>query len=182
MFTHLIGLKNTSKLLKCPSAVNCRILLEVVAVNYQCVSATNLAEALSSIITLILPKKFQISLKTQPNPTKSLLYTIALFFFKSTRGNLLDVISRLLVQDILSVNSPYARIRLRGSLVIAFRGFIRGVWTQSNSFCLLFLSLSARTDSILPLPHLSSAYSPSPTSHSFQPFVGAIMLHVWGLG
>jgi len=35
MFTHLIGLKNTSKLLKCPPAVNCRILLEPAAVNYR---------------------------------------------------------------------------------------------------------------------------------------------------
>jgi len=35
LLTHLIGLKNTSKLLKCPSVVNCRIGLKPVAVNYR---------------------------------------------------------------------------------------------------------------------------------------------------
>jgi len=80
--THLRRLKNTCKRLKCPSAVNCRgtqnrlqLTVELSsAVNYRCDPATNLEEALSSIITLILPKEFQISqkslLKTQPNPTK----------------------------------------------------------------------------------------------------------------
>jgi len=34
LFTHLRRLKNTSKLFKYPSAVNCRILLEPAAVNY----------------------------------------------------------------------------------------------------------------------------------------------------
>jgi len=77
LYTHIGWLKHTSKLLKCPLAVNCRSLLEPAAVNfssavnYRRVSATNLAEALLTIITLILPKKFQISLKISPkNPTK----------------------------------------------------------------------------------------------------------------
>ena len=72
--THLRRLKNTCKRLKCPSAVNCRgiqnrlqLIVELSsAVNYRCDPDTNLAEALSSIITLILPKKIQISLK-KPN-------------------------------------------------------------------------------------------------------------------
>jgi len=35
LFTYLTMLKNTSKLFKCPSAVNCRILLEPAAINYR---------------------------------------------------------------------------------------------------------------------------------------------------
>ena len=52
------------------------------------------------------------------------------------------VISRLLVQDILPVNSPYARIRLRDSLVIACRGFIRDFKPKPTHFVGCSLSLS----------------------------------------
>jgi len=59
------------------------------------------------------------------------------------------VISRLLVQDILSVNSPYARIRLKGMFVIALRGYLREFGPKTIHFWLLFLSLNTRTDSVL---------------------------------
>jgi len=63
LLTNLRRLKNTSKRRKAPTAVNYRIIKEPAAVNYRCDPTTNLAEALSSIIILILPKKIQISLK-----------------------------------------------------------------------------------------------------------------------
>jgi len=60
-----------------------------------------------------------------------------------------SVISRLLVQDILPVNSPYARIRLRDSLVIACRGFIRGFKPKPTHLLVALSLLVARTESVL---------------------------------
>ena len=78
LLTCLIRLKNTCKRRKVPSKVNCRGMKKPAAVNCRgklssavncrCVSATNLAEAPSSIITLILSKFSKLSLK---NSTKS---------------------------------------------------------------------------------------------------------------
>ena len=50
------------------------------------------------------------------------------------------VISRLLVQGVLSVNSPYARIRLKGILVIALRGSISDL--DPKQLIILALSLT----------------------------------------
>ena len=47
------------------------------------------------------------------------------------------VISRLLVQDILVVNSPYTRIRSRGMFVIALRGYLREFGPKTIHFWLL---------------------------------------------
>jgi hypothetical protein len=35
LFTHVIGLKNTSKIPKCPSVINCREKIKLAAVNYR---------------------------------------------------------------------------------------------------------------------------------------------------
>jgi len=77
LMTHLRRLKNTCIRLKCPSAVNCRTIqnrLQLTielssAVNYRCDPATNLEEALSSIITLFYQKKFKSlkNLSKKPN-------------------------------------------------------------------------------------------------------------------
>ena len=73
------------------------------------------------------------------------------------------VIFRLLVQDVLSGSSFYARFRSRGMLVNARWGFIMGFGPKVKHFCMLFLSLSLWTESVLPLPslevHLSSLFS-----------------------
>ena len=61
LFTHLIGWKTQVNYLNVPRQL-------IIEFYWIWVSATNLAETLSSIIILILPKKIQISLK---NPTKS---------------------------------------------------------------------------------------------------------------
>ena len=83
-------------------------------------------------------------------------------YLLSTQNKRHNVMFRLLVQDILSVNSPYARFRLRDSLVIARWGFIMGFGPKVKHFCMLFLSLNLRTESVLPLPLLKfiSAHSP----------------------
>jgi len=52
------------------------------------------------------------------------------------------VISRLFFEVFISVNSPYARIRLKGMFVIALRGYIRGFGPKTTHFSLLLLSLS----------------------------------------
>jgi len=79
------------------------------------------------------------------------------------------VISRLLVQDILSVESPYARIRLRGMFVIALRGYLREFRPKVIHFWLFFLSHNSRTDSVLsPSLSWSSALSSSPSIQSSQ--------------
>jgi len=67
-------------------------------------------------------------------------------------------------------------------LVIASRGFIKGFWTQSNSF-LVALSLSKFKERFCPP---SPSLELSLLSLSFKPIlptiVGALMLHVRGLG
>jgi len=79
------------------------------------------------------------------------------------------LIFRLLVQDVLSVNSHYARIRLRGSLEIAVRAFISGLDPKPIHSSLFFLSLVARTEFCPPFSLLNPAQFPSPSIQSFQP-------------
>jgi len=51
------------------------------------------------------------------------------------------VISRLLVQDVLSVSLSHARFRPRGMLVIARRGYLSRFGPKIFHFEVLFLSL-----------------------------------------
>jgi len=61
------------------------------------------------------------------------------------------VISRLLVQDVLSVSLSYARFRPRGMLVIARRGYLSVFGPKIFHFEVALLSLNTRTDSVLSL-------------------------------
>jgi len=61
------------------------------------------------------------------------------------------VISRLLVQDVLTVNLSYARFRPRGMLVIARRSYLSVFCTQIFHFEVALLSPNTRTESALSL-------------------------------
>ena len=84
-----------------------------------------------------------------------------------------SVISRLLVQGILSVNSPYARIKLRGILVFALRGYLRGGFGPKTTHFLVALSLSKLQGQILSSLSLSWAQLTLPLLQS-NPFN-----HLW---
>jgi len=88
------------------------------------------------------------------------------------------VIFRLLVQDVLSVDSHWVRFRLRVSLVIAVRAFISGLDSKPIHSSLFFLSLVARTEFCSPFSLLSSSTLPPHQSNPSNLFAWGIMLHV----
>jgi len=74
-----------------------------------------------------------------------------------------SVIFRVLVQDVLSGSSSYARFRSRGMLVIAHRGYLSVFGPKILHLKLLFLSLKDKNRNLSSLPHpleLISAHSP----------------------
>ena len=94
----------------------------------------------------------------------------------------LTVISRLLVQDVLSVSLSYAHFRPRGMLVIARRGYLSVFGPKIFQLKFLFLSLNLRTESVLPLPLLKFISAHSPPHPILPAIVWIIMLHVRSFG
>jgi len=79
------------------------------------------------------------------------------------------VIFRILVQDVWSGSSSYARFRPRGMLVIASRGYLNEFGPKTIHFALLFLSLKLKNRNLLSLPHSLEAQLLSfPSNQSSQ--------------
>jgi len=88
----------------------------------------------------------------------------------------------LILHGILSVNSPCAHSRLRGSLVIAVRAFISKLDPKTNSFFLISPLSYCKTEFCPPSPSLELSSFPLLIIQSFQPSSVEFMLHVRSLG
>jgi len=102
--------------------------------------------------------------------------------FVSTDGGRKDCNIPLILHGILSVNSPCAHSRLRGSLVIAVRAFISKLDPQNQLIFLISPLSYCKTEFCPPSPSLELSSFPLLIIQSFQPSSVGFMLHVRSLG